>query len=87
MRPRSPSGTAARVLRTNCSFSSDVIVNGTVQWEANKSLSADLTVSGSGTVGGTLHIQGTFEAPGPVGDFRVSGALGGLTVAALVPEA
>jgi hypothetical protein len=47
---------------------------------------ADLTVSGTGTAGGTLHIDGTFSAPGPVGNFKVSGTLGGKQVAVLVPE-
>jgi len=71
----------------NCSFASDVIVNGTVMWGSDMSLTADLTVSGSGTSGGTLHIVGTFEAPGPVGSFKISGRLGGRKVAVLVPEA
>jgi len=46
-----------------------------------------LTVSGTGTAGGTLHVEGTWEAPGPVGKFKISGALGGRQVAVLVPEA
>ena len=71
----------------NCSFATDVIVNGTVMWGSDMSLTADLTVSGSGTSGGTLHIVGTFEAPGPVGSFKISGRLGGRKVAVLVPEA
>jgi pimeloyl-ACP methyl ester carboxylesterase len=71
----------------NCSFATDVIVNGTVMWGSDMSLTADLTVSGSGTSGGTLHIVGTFEAPGPVGSFKISGQLGGRKVAVLVPEA
>jgi hypothetical protein len=41
---------------------------------------ADLTVSGTGTAGGTLHVAGTWEAPGRVGKFKVSGALGGRQV-------
>jgi pimeloyl-ACP methyl ester carboxylesterase len=72
---------------TNCSFANDVTVNGTVTWGAALSFAADLTVSGTGTAGGTLHIEGTWEAPGPVGDFKVSGTLGGQNVAVLVPEA
>jgi len=72
---------------TNCSFAADVIVSGTVVWGSHLSLAADLTVSGSGTAGGTLHIAGSFEAPGPVGKFKVSGALGGRPVAVLIPEA
>ena len=70
----------------NCSFATDVIVNGTVMWGSDRSLVADLTVSGSSNAGGTLHIAGAFEAPGPVGSFNVSGTLGGRKVAVLVPE-
>jgi pimeloyl-ACP methyl ester carboxylesterase len=72
----------------NCSFATDVIVNGTVTWASggDMSLVADLAVTGSGTAGGALHIDGAFEAPGPVGSFRISGMLGGRRVAVLVPE-
>jgi hypothetical protein len=72
---------------TNCAFASNVTANGKVIWGAYKSLVADLTVSGTGTLGGTLHVEGTWEAPGPVGNFKVSGTLGGNTVAVFVPEA
>jgi hypothetical protein len=48
---------------------------------------AELTVSGSGTAGGTLHVEGTWQAPGPARNFKVSGALGGKQVAVRVPEA
>jgi pimeloyl-ACP methyl ester carboxylesterase len=73
----------------NCSFATDVIVNGTVTWAlgSDMSLSAELTVSGSGTAGGTLHIAGFLDAPGSVGNLRISGMLGGHKVAVLVPEA
>jgi len=71
---------------TNCSFATDVIVNGTVVWGSDLSFMADLKVSGSGTAGGSLHIAGAFEAPGPVGKFKISGVLGGRRVAVLVPE-
>jgi pimeloyl-ACP methyl ester carboxylesterase len=71
----------------NCSFATDVIVNGTVMWGSDMSLTADLTAAGSGTAGGTLHIAGALEAPGPVGSFKISGRLGGRKVAVLVPEA
>ena len=47
----------------------------------------DLTVSGSGTTGGTLHVEGTWQAPGPVGDFKINGTLGDRQVAVLVPQA
>ena len=62
-------------------------MNGTVTWVPLGSFVADLTVNGSGTAGGTLHIEGMWQAPGPVGNFKVSGTLGGKHVAALVPEA
>jgi len=71
----------------NCSFAKDVTVNGTVMWGADLSFVADLAVSGTGTTGGNLHVEGAWQAPGPVGNFRVSGRLGGRRVAALVPEA
>jgi hypothetical protein len=54
---------------TNCAFSKDVTVNGTVTWVYNGALVADLTVSGSGTAGGTLHFEGTWQPPEPVGIF------------------
>ena len=72
---------------TDCAFAKDVVVNGTVTWAADLSFIADLTVSGSGTSGGTLHIEGTWQAPGTVGNFKVSGVLGGKQAAVLVPEA
>ena len=63
------------------------MVNGTITWAADNSFVADLTVSGSGTAGGTLHVEGSWVVPGPVGKFKVSGMLGGKQVAVLVPEA
>lgn len=72
---------------TDCAFAKDVTANGTVLWRTDKSFVADLMVSGTGTAGGTLHVEGTWEAPGPVGNFKVSGTLGGKNVAVLVPEA
>jgi pimeloyl-ACP methyl ester carboxylesterase len=71
----------------DCAFAKDVLVNGTVVWGADFSLVADLTVSGVGTAGGTLHVEGTWQAPGPVGYFKISGTLGGSGVAVLVPDA
>jgi pimeloyl-ACP methyl ester carboxylesterase len=71
----------------NCAFASDVIVNGTVTWAYEGSFTADLTVSGPGTAGGSLTVTGTWEAPVPVGNFSVTGTLGGKQVAVLVPEA
>jgi pimeloyl-ACP methyl ester carboxylesterase len=72
---------------TNCAFTTDVMVNGTVTWGADDSLLADLTVSGPGTSGGMLHIEGAWIVIGPVGNFNVTGTLGGKHVAVLVPEA
>lgn len=72
---------------TNCQFAADLIVNGTIAWGYDNSIEADLTVSGSGTAGGTLHFTGFFENPGAIGNFMVSGSLGGKNVAVLVPEA
>ncbi len=71
----------------DCAFSTDVAVSGTIKWGAGRSLTADLSLSGSGTSGGTIHVRGKFEAPGSVKNFRISGALGGKEVALLVPEA
>jgi hypothetical protein len=72
---------------SNCAFAKDVTVNGTVTWEVFGAFKADLTVSGAGTAGGNLHVEGTWIAPGPVGNFQVTGTLGGRNVAVLVPEA
>jgi hypothetical protein len=72
---------------TDCAFANDVMVNGTVLWRTDRSVVADVTVAGPGTAGGTLHVEGAFELPGPVGTFKISGKLGGREVAALVPEA
>ena len=74
---------------SNCAFSQDVTVSGTLVWATNNdnSVTADLTVSGQGTAGGTLHITGFWLVPGPVGNFKVGGTLGGKNVATLVPEA
>ncbi|HLW24750.1 MAG TPA: alpha/beta fold hydrolase [Steroidobacteraceae bacterium] len=82
-------GPAWTVTLTNCRFSEDIVVNGTLTWAADYTISADITLSGPGTGGGTLHISGPpWEAPGsgPVGYFHVSGSLGGKNVAVLVPE-
>jgi pimeloyl-ACP methyl ester carboxylesterase len=81
------SSTAAIIITlTDCAFANDVIVNGTAVWVWGSTFQADLTVSGPGTAGGTLHLEGTFIAPGPVGNFKVTGMLGGKRVAVLVPE-
>jgi hypothetical protein len=90
---------SVKVTLTNCAFAEDVIVTGTSTFSPGTScfnafagagdwsFSADVTVTGTGTKGGTLHIEGKWEAPGPVGNFKVTGTLGGQNVAVLVPEA
>ena len=66
----------------------DLIVNGTLIWGFDNSIVADLTVSGPGTGrGGSLHVTGFWENPGPIGNFSVAGTLDGKQVAVLVPEA
>ncbi len=86
------------VYLTNCAFTEDVTVSGTATWSpgssrwllgftGDSSFKADLTVAGAGTQGGTLHVEGKWLAPGPVGKFKVTGTLGGKNVAVLVPEA
>jgi hypothetical protein len=72
---------------TDCEFATDLVVNGTILWGYDSSIVADLTVSGPGTGGGTLHVTGFFENFGAVGNFSVTGTLGGKQVAVLVPEA
>ncbi|HYX20719.1 MAG TPA: alpha/beta hydrolase, partial [Thermoanaerobaculia bacterium] len=85
------------VTLTDCAFAGDVTVTGVATWSPGSpavlgaagdfSLVADLTVSGTGTKGGAIHIEGKWQAPGAVGKFRVTGSLGGKKVAVLVPEA
>jgi pimeloyl-ACP methyl ester carboxylesterase len=70
-----------------CAFAADVMVSGTVFWGVDKSFTADLIVTGSGTASGVLHVEGAWQAAGFVGDFKISGTLGGRKVAALVREA
>lgn len=72
---------------SNCTFAKDVTVNGTVTWGSDSSFVADLKVGGRGTAGGSLHIEGSWQAVGPVGNFKVSGVLGNKQVAVLVPAA
>jgi pimeloyl-ACP methyl ester carboxylesterase len=78
---------ATTVALTDCLLARDVAVNGTVVWGADQSFVADLVVGGPGTAGGGLHVEGAWEASGPVGHFAVSGTLGGKPVAVIVPEA
>ncbi len=64
---------------------SSAVLNG-ISWGA--AFEADLAVFGPGTAGGTLNVVGTWQAPDHrVGDFTVTGTLGGQQVAMLVPQA
>jgi len=74
---------------TDCAFAKDVIVNGTVSYAIgiDSSVTADVTVSGPGTQGGNLHIEGSWMFVSPVGKFKVTGHLGGRRVGVLIPEA
>jgi pimeloyl-ACP methyl ester carboxylesterase len=72
---------------TNCQFSQDIVVNGTIVWNApDGSTTAVLAISGPATAGGNLQVSGYWEGYGPVGYFQVSGTLGGKNVTVLVPE-
>jgi pimeloyl-ACP methyl ester carboxylesterase len=68
-------------------FAQDLAVDGTVTWEPFGSFTADLVLSDTGSAGGTIHVEGSWQARGPVGTFVVTGELGGLNVDLLVPEA
>lgn len=73
---------------TGCAFATDVTASGTLAWTwADGTFVADLVVGGPGTAGGTLHIEGITWVPGPVGNFKITGILGGKQVAVLVPSA
>ena len=90
-------GVTATLTLTNSAFTEDVMVSGTVAWSpstpailgqpGDASFTADLKVTGPGTEGGQLHVEGKWQAEGPVGNFKVTGTLGGNAVAVLVPEA
>jgi pimeloyl-ACP methyl ester carboxylesterase len=80
-------GETTSITLDSCAFATDVLVSGTLLWGADKSVVGDLTVTGSGTAGGTLQVEGTWQAAGSVGDFKISGTLGGRKVAVLMPEA
>ncbi|HXX60342.1 MAG TPA: alpha/beta fold hydrolase [Candidatus Sulfotelmatobacter sp.] len=64
----------------------DVVISGVVTWGGDNSVVADLTVSGRGTAGGSLHISGAYIVAPPVRSFSVTGALGGQPLAVTVPE-
>lgn len=72
---------------TDCAFAEDVKVNGRVTWAPAGAIDAELDVAGPGTRGGHLHVEGTWQMPGPAGVLKVTGTLGGSRVAVLVPSA
>lgn len=75
------------VTLTNARFASDVIVNGQIKWNGSSgAVDAQVSVTGDGTAGGQIRILGSFEAPGPVGRYTISGSLGGRKVTAEVSE-
>ena len=69
-----------------CLFTEDVSVSGTITYGFDTSVSASLTVTLSGGTTATLNVTGAFLKPGPVGNFSVTGSIGGRQIAALVPE-
>ena len=87
MGPRGDPDTDAGPAQSAILFNSSEPGVSIANWGAGQSLSGDLTMNGTGTRGGHLHVQGIWHAPGPVGNFKVSGMLGRDDVAVLVPEA
>jgi pimeloyl-ACP methyl ester carboxylesterase len=80
-------GDTTSITLIDCAFAEDVLVSGSIVWGPDKSFVANLTVTGSGTAGGALQVEGVWQAPGVVGEFKISGTLGDRKVAVLVPEA
>jgi hypothetical protein len=81
-------GTTSQVITLDgCLFTEDVSVSGTITYGFDTSVSANLSVTLSGGTTGTLNVTGAFLKPGPVGNFSVTGSIGGRQIAALVPEA
>jgi pimeloyl-ACP methyl ester carboxylesterase len=81
-------GTTSQVITLNsCLFASDVSVSGAISYGFDTSVSASLSVTLSDGTTGTLNVTGAFLRPGTVGNFSVTGSIGGRPIAALVPEA
>ena len=81
-------GTTSQVITLNgCLFTEDVSASGTITYGFDTSVSASLSVALSDGTTGTLKVTGAFLQPGPVGNFSVTGSIGGRQIAALVPEA
>lgn len=79
--------TSQVITLSGCMFSEDVSVSGTITYGFDTSVSANLSVTQSRKVLGTLNVTGAFLHTGPVGNFFVTGSIGGRHIAALVPEA
>jgi pimeloyl-ACP methyl ester carboxylesterase len=79
--------TSQVITLSGCLFSEDVSISGTITYGFDTSVSAILSVTRSGEAVGTLNVTGAFLHTGPVGNFFVTGSIGGRQIAALVPEA
>jgi pimeloyl-ACP methyl ester carboxylesterase len=79
--------TSQVIALSGCLFSEDVSISGTVTYGFDTSVSASLSVTLSDGTTSTLNVTGSFLQPGPVGNFSVTGSIGGRQIAALVPEA
>ena len=79
--------TSQVITLSGCLFSEDVSISGTITYGFDTSVSASLSVTRSGEASGTLNVTGAFLHTGPVGNFSVTGSIGGRQIAALVPEA
>jgi pimeloyl-ACP methyl ester carboxylesterase len=79
--------TSQVITLSGCQFTEDVSISGTITYGFDTSVSASLSVTRSGEASGTLNVTGFFLHTGPVGNFSVTGSLGGRRIAALVPEA
>lgn len=79
--------TSQVITLSGCMFSEDVSISGTITYGVDTSVSAILSVTRSGETLGTLNVTGFFLHTGPVGNFLVTGRIGGRQIAALVPEA
>jgi pimeloyl-ACP methyl ester carboxylesterase len=79
--------TSQVITLSGCLFSEDVSISGTITYGFDTSVSATLSVTRLGEGLGTLNVEGYFLHTGPVGNFFVSGTVGGRQIAALVPEA
>ena len=79
--------TSQVITLSGCLFTEDVSLSGTITYGFDTSVSASLSVTLSDGTTDTLNVTGSFLQSGPVGNFFVTGSIGGRQVAALVPEA